>query len=47
MLAMATALTVATIAGLMTPWLLLLLTLGLSMGDAVESPHGGQSFLIS
>jgi MFS family permease len=38
MLGMATALTVATIAGLMTPWLLLLLTLGLSMGDAVESP---------
>src|SRR6202012_2945553 len=29
---------VATFAGVMTPWLLLLLTLGLSIGDAVESP---------
>src|SRR5271163_160749 len=38
MLVIAIALTVATFAGVMTPWLLLLLTLGLSIGDAVESP---------
>jgi len=38
MLGMAIVLTVATIAGVMTPWFLLLLTLGLSIGDAVESP---------
>jgi MFS family permease len=38
MLAMAVVLTAATFAHAMTPWLLLLLTLGLSMGDAVESP---------
>jgi MFS family permease len=38
MIAVAIVLTVATIAGLMTPWLLLLLTLGLSIGDALESP---------
>jgi MFS family permease len=38
MLVIAVALTVATFAGVMTPWLLLLLTLGLSIGDAVESP---------
>jgi MFS family permease len=38
MLAIAIVLTVATFAGVMTPWLLLLLTLGLSIGDAVESP---------
>jgi len=38
MLGVAVLLAVATIAGLMTPWLLLLLTLGLSIGDAVESP---------
>jgi MFS family permease len=38
MLAVAVVLTVTTFAGVMTPWLLLLLTLGLSMGDAVESP---------
>ncbi len=38
MLGIAAVLTVTTIAGAMTPWLLLLLTLGLSMGDAVESP---------
>jgi len=38
MLVVAIVLTVATFAGVMTPWLLLLLTLGLSIGDAVESP---------
>ena len=38
MLGIAIVLTVATFAGVMTPWLLLLLTLGLSIGDAVESP---------
>jgi len=38
MFAIAAILTATTIAGAMTPWLLLLLTLGLSMGDAVESP---------
>lgn len=37
-LVIAVALTVATFAGVMTPWLLLLLTLGLSIGDAFESP---------
>src|ERR1700685_4360605 len=36
--AMAILLTVATIGHLMTPWLLLILTLALSLGDAVESP---------
>jgi len=38
MLVVAVVLTVATVSGVMTPWLLLLLTLGLSIGDAVESP---------
>jgi MFS family permease len=38
MLAMAVVLAAATFAHVMTPWLLLALTLGLSMGDAVESP---------
>jgi MFS family permease len=38
MLAVALVLTVVTVFGVMTPWLLLLLTLGLSIGDAVESP---------
>src|SRR6201997_4252905 len=38
MLVVAIVLTVDTFAGVMTPWLLLLLTLGLSIGDAVESP---------
>ncbi len=38
MLVIAVVLTVATFAGVMTPWLLLMLTLGLSIGDAVESP---------
>ena len=38
MLVIAIVLTAATFAGVMTPWLLLLLTLGLSIGDAVESP---------
>ena len=38
MLCVAIALTVATIGGLMTPWLLLALTFALSAGDAVESP---------
>ena len=38
MLVIAVVLTVATFAGVMTPWLLFLLALGLSIGDAVESP---------
>src|ERR1700678_3870419 len=38
MLIVAVLLTVATVSGGMTPWLLLLLPLGLSIGDAVESP---------
>ena len=38
MFAVAVVLTVITVFGVMTPWLLLLLTLGLSVGDAVESP---------
>ena len=38
MFGIAIVLTVVTFAGAMTPWLLLLLTLGLSIGDAVESP---------
>ncbi len=38
MLIIATVLTVATFTGAMTPWLLLLLTLALSLGDAIESP---------
>ncbi len=38
MLGVAVVLTVATLFGVMTPWLLLLLTLALSIGDAVESP---------
>jgi MFS family permease len=38
MLVVAIVLTVVTVRGMMTPWLLLLLTLGLSIGDAVESP---------
>jgi MFS family permease len=44
MLAIAIVLTVVTFAGGMTPWLLLLLTLGLSIGDAVESPTWGAIF---
>jgi MFS family permease len=38
MFGIAAVLAVTTIAGAMTPWLLLLLTLALSLGDAVESP---------
>src|SRR5581483_1252131 len=38
MLCAATALSVATLAGIMTPWLLLALTFALAAGDAVESP---------
>lgn len=38
MFAIAAVLTVVTFAGAMTPWLLLLLTLALSMGDAIEAP---------
>ena len=38
MLVIAVVLTVTTFAGVMTPSLLLVLTLGLSIGDAVESP---------
>ena len=38
MLAVATILAVVTFSGRMTPWLLLFLTLALSLGDAVEAP---------
>src|SRR5580658_5604583 len=38
MLGIAAVLAITTFAEAMTPWLLLLLTLGLSIGDAVESP---------
>jgi MFS family permease len=38
MLGIAAVLAITTFAGVMTPWLLLLLTLGLSIGDAGESP---------
>lgn len=38
MLGVAILLAVTTIAGLMTPWLLLLLTFALSAGDAIEAP---------
>jgi MFS family permease len=38
MLVIAVLLTGVTLAGAMTPWLLLLLTFALSIGDAVESP---------
>src|SRR3989442_14381303 len=38
MVGVATVLAVATIAGLMSPWLLLGLTFALSAGDAIETP---------
>src|ERR1700731_1491503 len=38
MLGVATVLTAVTFSGKMTPWLLLVLTLALSLGDAIESP---------
>jgi len=38
MVCVAVALTAATLAGVMTPWLLLALTFALSAGDAVETP---------
>lgn len=38
MFTIATVLAVMTIAGTMTPWLLLLLTLAISLGDAFEAP---------
>jgi MFS family permease len=38
MFAIAAVLTVVTFTGTMTPWLLLLLTLALSLGDAIEAP---------
>jgi MFS family permease len=38
MLVVASLLAIATLAGAMTPWLLLLLTFALSAGDAMESP---------
>jgi MFS family permease len=44
MLGIAVVLTVVTVFGVMTPWLLLLLTLGLSIGDAVESPSWSAIF---
>jgi MFS family permease len=44
MLCIALILTAVTVFGAMTPWLLLLLTLALSMGDAVESPSWAAIF---
>ncbi len=38
MFAIAAVLALVTLTGAMTPWLLLLLTLALSLGDAIESP---------
>jgi MFS family permease len=38
MVAVAVVLTITTIAGVMTPWLLLTLTFALSAGDAIETP---------
>jgi len=38
MFAVASVLTAATFAGWMTPWLLLVLTLAVSLGDAIEAP---------
>lgn len=38
MFAVATILTASTFMGIMTPWLLLLLTLAISLGDAIEAP---------
>jgi MFS family permease len=38
MFGIATLLTIVTFSGRMTPWLLLLLTLALSLGDAIETP---------
>jgi MFS family permease len=38
MVGVATVLAIATIAGLMSPWLLLALTFALSAGDAIETP---------
>lgn len=38
MFAVAAILTASTFMGIMTPWLLLLLTLALSLGDAIEAP---------
>jgi MFS family permease len=38
MFAIATVLAVVTLTGAMTPWLLLLLTLALSLGEAIEAP---------
>jgi len=38
MFAIAAVLAVTTISGVITPWLLLLLTFSLSMGDAIEAP---------
>jgi MFS family permease len=44
MCAIAAALAIATLTGAMTPWLLLILTLGLSAGDAVEAPAWRATF---
>jgi MFS family permease len=44
MLGVAVVLTVATVFGVMTPWLLLLLTLGLSIGTRSNLHHGEQYF---
>ena len=44
MFGFAAVLSVTTVAGAMTPWLLLLLTLGLSVGDGAESPAWREIF---
>ena len=44
MCAIAAVLAIATLAGVMTPWLLLLLTFALSAGDAVEAPAWRATF---
>jgi MFS family permease len=44
MCVIAAVLAIATLAGVMTPWLLLLLTFALSAGDAVEAPAWRAAF---
>jgi len=44
MCVIAAVLAIATLAGVMTPWLLLLLTFALSAGDAVEAPAWRATF---
>lgn len=44
MFSAAAVLAAVTYSGRMTPWLLLLLTLALSLGDAIEAPPGARYF---